>query len=146
MFATQDGFIVIAVGNDALFQRLCAALGRPEWVDDARFVSVPARNEHHLELKDCLESRLREAPTAEWEAILDAAGVPHGPLNGVPQIMDNAHVAARQMLLDVGIGNDKPLRVAGNPIKIGETWQSGDVRPAPRLDQDREALLREFGA
>lgn len=146
MFATQDGYIVIAVGNDALFTRLCEALGHPEWAGDARFASVPARNEHHAALKTCLESRLREASTAEWEAILEAAGVPHGPLNGVPQIMDNAHVAARQMLLDVGIGEDKQLRVAGNPIKIGATWHAGGVRRAPRLDQDRDALLDEFGA
>lgn len=146
MFATQDGYIVIAVGNDALFARLCEALGHPEWAGDARFASVPARNEHHAALKSCLESRLREAPTAEWEAILETAGVPHGPLNGVPQIMDNAHVAARQMLLDVGIGEDKQLRVAGNPIKIGATWHAGEVRRAPRLDQDRDALLDEFGA
>lgn len=146
MFATRDGFIVIAVGNDALFERLCRALARPEWADDPRFASVPARNEHHADLKQCLETRLREAPTAEWEAILEAAGVPHGPLNGVPQIMENAHVEARQMLLDVGIGADKSLRVAGNPIKIGDAWQTGAVRPAPRLDEDREALLREFGA
>lgn len=144
MFATQDGFIVIAVGNDALFERLCTALGRPAWLDDPRFASVPARNEHHLALKDCLEARLREATTAEWEAVLEAAGVPHGPLNGVPQIMDNAHVEARRMLLDVGIGADKTLRVSGNPIKIGENWHTGTIRRAPLLDQDRDALLREF--
>lgn len=146
MFATQDGFVVIAVGNDALFQRLCDALGRPEWIDDPRFVSVPARNEHHVELKACLEERLRAATTAEWEAVLEAAGVPHGPLNGVPQIMKNAHVSARHMLVDVEIGAEKTLRVSGNPIKIGDDWHTRTVNRAPRLDEDRHALLREFGA
>lgn len=146
MFATQDGFIVIAVGNDALFAKMCAALGHPEWIDDARFVSVPARNEHHAALKACLEGRLRDATTADWEAILEAAGVPHGPLNGVPEIVDDPHVAARHMLLDVGIGADRTLRVSGNPIKIGDAWQAGAVRRAPTLDEDRAALLDEFAA
>lgn len=145
MFATQDGFVVIAVGNDALFERLCNALDRPEWITDPKFASVPARNEHHAALKACLEGRLREARTADWEAVLEAAGVPHGPLNGVPEIMENAHVSARHMLLDVPIGGDRTLRVSGNPIKIGEAWQGSAVRRAPRLDEDREALLGEFG-
>ncbi|WP_342049971.1 MULTISPECIES: CaiB/BaiF CoA transferase family protein [unclassified Cupriavidus] len=145
MFATGDGFIVIAVGNDALFAKLCEALDRPEWIRDTRFANVPARNAHHVALKAVLEERLGHDTTAHWEAVLEAAGVPHGPLNGVPQILDNPHVAAREMLLDIGIGDDKTLRVAGNPVKVGSAGALRDVRNPPALDQDREALLREFG-
>lgn len=144
MFATRDGFIVIAVGNDALFARLCTALDCPEWIDDPRFVSVPARNEHHVALKSCMEARLADGTTTDWEVILGTAGVPHGPLNGVPQIMDNPHVASRNMLLDVGIGAGKTLRVSGNPVKIGDKWDAGAFRRAPSLDQDRHPLLDEF--
>lgn len=146
MFATRDGFIVIAVGNDALFATLCAALGREEWARDPRFATVPARNEHHAVLKAALEARLADATTAEWEAALEAAGVPHGPLNGVPELVENPHVAARGMLLDIGIGDGKALRVAGNPVKIGTTAMLSGVRNPPALDQDRERLLAEFGA
>jgi len=145
MFATGDGFIVIAVGNDTLFGKLCEALDRPAWVRDARFINVPARNEHHVALKAVLEERLMQDTTAHWETILEAAGVPHGPLNGVPQILDDPHVAAREMLLDIGIGAARTLRVAGNPVKVGESPALRGVRNPPALDQDREALLREFG-
>ena len=145
MFSTGDGFIVIAVGNDALFAKLCEALDRPEWIADARFASVPARNEYHVALKAVLEERLAQDTTAHWETVLEAAGVPHGPLNGVPQILDNAHVAARDMLIDIGIGDARTLRVAGNPVKVGMAGGLRDVRNPPALDQDREALLREFG-
>ncbi len=144
MFATRDGFIVIAVGNDALFTTLCTALGREEWARDARFATVPARNDHHAALKEALEARLADATTAEWEATLEAAGVPHGPLNGVPELVENAHVAARGMLLDIGIGNGKALRVAGNPVKIGTADALSGVRNPPALDQDRARLLAEF--
>lgn len=144
MFATRDGFIVIAVGNDALFTTLCTALGREEWARDARFATVPARNDHHAALKEALEARLADATTAEWEATLEAAGVPHGPLNGVPELVGNPHVAARGMLLDIGIGNGKALRVAGNPVKIGTADAPSGVRNPPALDQDRARLLAEF--
>jgi CoA:oxalate CoA-transferase len=144
MFATQDGYIVVAVGNDTLFAKLCDALGHAEWAGEARFATVLARNEHHVELKACLEKRLADATTAEWEAVLESAGVPHGPLNSVPQLMQNPHVEARGMLIDIGIGQGKPLRIAGNPVKIGGVDTLTDVRNPPSLDQDRDRLLAEF--
>ncbi|HDR9501099.1 MULTISPECIES: CaiB/BaiF CoA transferase family protein [Burkholderia cepacia complex] len=144
MFATKDGFIVIAIGNDALFGRLCDALGRHEWVLDPRFSTVVARNDNHVTLKTCLEERLADATTVEWERVLESAGVPHGPLNGVPQLMQNRQVEARGMLLDIGIGMAKTLRVAGNPVKVGTVGTLLNVRNAPLLDQDRQRLLAEF--
>lgn len=149
LFATRDGFIVVAVGNDSLFARLCEALDRPDWIEDPRFSNVPARNAHHVELKACLEARLADATTEAWAAILERAGVPHGPLNDVPKIMDNPHVQARGMLIDIGIGvgEGQSLRVAGNPVRLGGMDSGGlrDVRRPPVLDQDREALMGEFG-
>ncbi|KAI3601062.1 CaiB/BaiF family protein (plasmid) [Cupriavidus necator H850] len=144
MFATQDGFIVVAVGNDTLFAKLCDALGHAEWAGEARFATVLARNENHVELKACLEKRLADATTAEWEAVLESAGIPHGPLNSVPQLMQNPHVEARGMLIDIGIGQGKPLRIAGNPVKIGGVDTLTKVRNPPSLDQDRDRLLAEF--
>ncbi|MGY8527536.1 CaiB/BaiF CoA transferase family protein [Paracidovorax citrulli] len=145
LFATRDGFIVVAVGNDSLFARMCEALEQPGWIDDPRFCTVPARNEHHLELKACMEARLADGTTTEWAAILERAGVPHGPLNNVPQLLDNPHVHARGMLLDIGIGEGKALRVAGNPIKLGAGAQPLPVRNPPSLDQHGAALKAEFG-
>ncbi len=144
MFATKDGFIVIAVGNDALFTKLCNALGRSEWAQEARFATVPSRNEHHVALKACLESRLADATTSEWETVLEAAGIPHGPMNSVPQLVSNPHVQARGMILDIGIGDGKALQIAGNPVKIGAAAVLSGVRNPPALDQDRERLLAEF--
>lgn len=144
MFATKDGFIVIAVGNDALFTKLCNALGRSEWAQETRFATVPSRNEHHVALKACLESRLADATTSEWETLLEAAGVPHGPMNSVPQLVSNPHVQARGMILDIGIGDGKALQIAGNPVKIGAASVLSGVRNPPALDQDRERLLAEF--
>ncbi|MNY19156.1 hypothetical protein D3C86_1525770 [compost metagenome] len=62
----------------------------------------------------------------------------------MPELVENAHVAARGMLLDIGIGDGKALRVAGNPVKIGTADALSGVRNPPALDQDRARLLAEF--
>src|SRR5262249_54572797 len=75
-YAAADRPLIIAVVNDALFARLCHALGHPELANDPRFLSNPDRNRHVEELKTILEAILRTRPAADWVAILDAAGVP----------------------------------------------------------------------
>ncbi|NUA28127.1 CaiB/BaiF CoA transferase family protein [Cupriavidus basilensis] len=145
MFKTADGFIVIAAGNDTLFQKLCAALGLPELAADPRFATVVARNQHHAELKTCMEARLADADSATWSATLEGAGVPHGPLQSVADIVQDPHVQARGMLLQASIGEDRPITLAGNPIKIGSQAGASRFRRSPRLDEHRASLLEEFG-
>ncbi|KJK24958.1 carnitine dehydratase [Burkholderiaceae bacterium 16] len=145
MFKTADGFIVIAAGNDTLFQKLCAALGLPELAADPRFATVVARNQHHAELKTCMEARLADADSATWSATLEGAGVPHGPLQSVADIVQDPHVQARGMLLQASIGEDRPITLAGNPIKIGSQAGASGFRRSPRLDEHRHRLLEEFG-
>ena len=145
MFKTADGFIVIAAGNDTLFQKLCAALGLPELAADPRFATVVARNQHHAELKTCMEARLADADSATWSATLEGAGVPHGPLQSVADIVLDPHVQARGMLLQASIGEGRPITLAGNPIKIGSQAGASGFRRSPRLDEHRASLLEEFG-
>ncbi|EHP44620.1 L-carnitine dehydratase/bile acid-inducible protein F [Cupriavidus basilensis OR16] len=145
MFKTADGFIVIAAGNDTLFQKLCAALGQPELAADRGFATVVARNQHHAELKTCMEARLADADSATWSATLERAGVPHGPLQSVADIVQDPHVRARGMLLQASIGEDRPITLAGNPIKIGNQSGAGGFKRSPRLDEHRDRLLEEFG-
>ncbi len=146
MFRTGDGHIVIAAGNDTLFQKLCAALGQPELAADPRFATVVARNQHHAELKTCMEARLAEAGCAGWSAALERAGVPHGPLQSVADIVQDPHVQARAMLLQASIGENRPITLAGNPVKVGSAPGTGTAfRRSPRLDEHRASLLAEFG-
>lgn len=145
MFKTADGFIVIAAGNDTLFQKLCAALGQPALAADPRFATVAARNQHHADLKTCLEARLADADSAAWSATLEDAGVPHGPLQSVADIVQDPHVQARGMLLQASIGEDRPITLAGNPIRVGNPSGMGSFKRSPRLDEHRASLLEEFG-
>jgi len=140
VFRAADGWFVIAAGNDALFQRLCAALELPALLDDARFATNPARCQHHETLKQLLEQRLVCAPCAHWQALLMAHNIPTGEYNDVAAVVKDPQVRAREMLVQVKTQGGRSLTVAGNPVHVGE-HRTQLLRQPPRLDQDREAIL-----
>lgn len=143
-FATQDGHIIIAAGNDALFTKAMAALGRADLAANPLFLNNELRSLHQAALKDEIEQALRRAATAEWLSRLEAAGVPCGPINNVAQILADPHIAARNMVVttddpDVGL-----LRMAGNPIKMSVFPDPSERGQAPDLDQSRSDILKEL--
>ncbi len=144
-YATQDGHVIIAAGNDKLFQTLAAALGRPDLADDPRFVDNNGRAAHVEALKAELEETLTGAPTAHWLSVLDAAGVPNGPINDVAQALNDPQVRARNMVVEMRDPDGPSLTMAGNPIKMSGVADPADRPPAPKLDADRARILAELG-
>src|SRR5499427_4470595 len=86
-FATSDGNIIIAAGNDGLYVKLTEALGRPDLAENPLFKTNPLRNQHQEALRAEIESVLRGADTDDWIAVLEAAGVPCGPVNNIAQAL-----------------------------------------------------------
>ncbi len=142
-FATGDGHIVIAAGNGKLFDALCRAIGRPDLPDNPLFADNALRCEHHAALTGELEAALAGATSAHWLAVLEAAGVPCGPINTIAQVVADPQVAARNMVL--GIAGAGPLKAAGNPIKMTGLAERERLPPAPDLDAGRAAILAELG-
>lgn len=143
-FEASDGWMVIAAGNDSLFQKLTTALGTPALASDKRFASNALRTEHWTALFTELGKTLRGQPVAHWLSVLDAAGVPCGPINTIDKVLADPHVKARNMVVtanDPGLG---PLIMAGNPIKLSGFADPAERRPAPALDQNRAAILGEL--
>jgi CoA:oxalate CoA-transferase len=140
-YATTDGHVIVAAGNDALFHRLCQAIGRPELADNPLFASNDLRCEHVEALKSELESTLTTRTTADWLALLEAAGVPCGPINDVRQVLEDPQIAARNMVVAVDDPAAGPLKVAGNPIKMSAFPDPKARGPAPGLDGDRDRIL-----
>lgn len=144
-FATQDGHIALAAGNDDLFVRIARVLGREDWPGDPRFATNPERVRHVEALTEEIETVLRRKPSHEWLALLQAAEVPSGPINDVAAVMRDPQVLARNMIvesLDPDLG---PIRMQGNPIKLS-AHEDPKTRPAaPELDADRAAILKELG-
>ena len=130
-FDTADAPLLICCGNDRLFTKLAAELGRPDWPADERFATNRARLAHKAALMAELEPLLRQRPRAEWTARLEAAGVPCAPIHTVPEALEHPQVQALGVLQSVP-GED--FRLTALPFTIdGE-------RPAlhagaPRLGQ-----------
>lgn len=140
-FHASDGLFVIAAGNDALFGRLCEVLGLP-LADDPRFATNPARCENARLLKRLIEAVTLDQPKHHWIDLLEAAGVPTGPIQNVVDAMRDPQILARNMVVDVLDADGKAaFKAAGNPIKISGMEDLGTRGPAPDLDGDRAAIL-----
>ncbi|MGZ5960002.1 MAG: CaiB/BaiF CoA transferase family protein [Rhizomicrobium sp.] len=144
-FATKDGHIAIAAGNDDLFARVARVIGREDLIADERFTNNPKRVVNYEPLHEEMEIALSGKPSKEWLALLDAAGVPSGPLNNVAQVMEDPQVLARNMIIETLDPELGPIRMQGNPVKLS-AHEDPKTRPAaPDLDANRSAILKELG-
>lgn len=143
-FPTADGWLVVAVFNDAQWKSLCEGIERPEWADDPRFVDVGARVANRRALLDLLSDVLRVAPAAHWEAVLRAHGVPCTPVNRIDQILAEPQVVETGMVAELDVPHVGPIRVAGPPLHFSET-PGGLSSPPPRLGEHTREILGELG-
>ena len=140
-YASADGHVVISAGNDALFGKLCAALGRPALAEDPRFADNAARIANIDALEAEFEAVLTARPTAHWLALLEEAGVPCAPINTVEDVLADPQVAARNMVIRAQDPVAGEVKMAGNPIKLSAYADPPERAPAPALDQHRQAIL-----
>jgi len=145
VFKAKDAHLVIAAGHDQKFVLLCEHLGCGQVALDPRYASISLRCENHAALKVDLEAALAARTANEWISILKQAGVPCGPLYDISQVMRDPQIAARKMLADFPLPSGQILRTAANPIKFAGQPEV-PLRPAPTLDQHRQALLDELYA
>ena len=139
-FATADDRVVVCAAHDGLFADLCEALGRPDLRADERFLSNEQRYRHREALTAELEATLRTAPAARWLEVLEAAGVPCGPVADVTTALASEQVAARRMVVRAD-----GLPLPGNPVK-SPTWPDPVERlREPRLDEHGDAWRAELG-
>jgi CoA:oxalate CoA-transferase len=144
-FSTRDGNLIIAAGNDGLFVKLAHALDRADLAENSLFKTNALRNEHQEALQAEIESVLRRQGTEHWIAVLEAAGVPCGPVNNIAQALAHPQTTARNMLISVDDPVTGRLELAGNPMKLSAFEDRPTRSRAPDLDADRDHILRELG-
>lgn len=120
-FVARDGHLIVAVGNDAQFRRYCEVLGVPDLAQDQRFSSNRDRVQHREQLVPLLQARMLERDKAEWISLLEAAGVPAGPINSVADVFAEPQLQARDMQVTVPHTLNASLQLVGNPIKLSRT-------------------------
>ena len=141
-FATADGHLMLAVGNDGQFASLARVVGEPAWADDERFATNPARVQHREQLIPALTAHFRQRATDEWIARLRATGVPCGPVNDIPTALETPQAEHRQMVQTVTDGNGDRIRLVGPVPKMDRT-PAHIFRPPPLLGEHTDELLRE---
>jgi len=156
---TADGYIVIAVGNDKQYQRMCEVAGRMDLWEDERFQTNASRVTHRDELVPEWEQVFRARPTTEWVKALNDHNIPAGPINDIPQVLSHPQVIARQMVQAVEhpkVGaipmlgpvpklSETPARIHKAPPMLGEHTDE-ILRNELRYTDDEIAALRDDGA
>jgi len=145
VFATADRPMILAVGNDGQFVRLCDVIDEPTMAADPRFATNAARVANRVDLKALIEDRLRAATADEWQERITAAGVPCGPINDISQ---GFALAERLGLKPVVAIEDarraEPQRQVANPVTYSATPPTYRTAP-PDVDEDRAAVLALLG-
>ncbi|MEM7707301.1 MAG: CaiB/BaiF CoA-transferase family protein [Pseudomonadota bacterium] len=142
-FESSDGWLIVGAANQANWLRLLDVIGRQELAEDPRFIDNPDRVENLQALIEVLEPVFKERGTADWVARLDAGGVPCGPINRTSDMLQDPHVAARQMICDVEhpvLGNVKTM---GSPIKFSN-HDDPALTAAPLLGEHTREVLAEL--
>jgi crotonobetainyl-CoA:carnitine CoA-transferase CaiB-like acyl-CoA transferase len=143
VFATADGHLVLAVGNDEQFRRFCAALERPELADDARYVTNVLRVRNLDTLHPLISTLLASRPLAHWLAALDRHSVPCGPINTVPMALADPQVQHRQMLRHLPHPQAGTVPQVVSPMRFVNAPLEFDRAP-PLLGQHRAEILAEL--
>lgn len=141
-FACLDGHIIVAAGNDGQYRKFVEAGGRTELAHDERFATNPLRVQHRDVLVPLLDEMVKTKTRDEWIALLEAAGVPCGPINNLDEVFDNPQVRARGM----EVALDHPLagqvKLVRNPMRMSATPATSSLAP-PLLGQHTDAVLAE---
>lgn len=145
-FRTADGHLNIAANRQQQFATLCRLIGRPEVLEDPRFVHPADRKAHRTELREEVEAGLALRTAKEWEEILSDAGVPAARVLSVPDALGLEQLAEREFVtrLPFPDGRDRTLEVLGSPIQV-DGAPVGPAVPPPLLGQHTEAVLAELG-
>lgn len=144
-YRTADGYVTVGANNQRLWQRLVTdVLERPEWLEDPRYATLPARMANLDELTADIEAILGRETTEHWVGKLDLAGVPGGPVLTYEQALHNVQVRARDMIVDQVHPKIGPIKALGVAPKMSRTPLR--IRtPAPWLGQHSAEVLAGLG-
>ena len=144
-YRTQDGYVTVGANNNKLWHNFCTiTCNRPEWLTDPRFKDLPSRLKNIDALEQEIEQVFATMPTAHWVRKLDEAEVPGGPVYTYAQILNDPHIKARDMVVEMDHPKIGRMKSLGIPVK-----STGDLtairRPAPWLGQHTGEIVQALG-
>ncbi|MBP0048349.1 CoA transferase [Marinobacterium sp. AK62] len=142
-FATADGHIILAVGNDRQFQRFCQVAGCPELAEDTRYRTNAGRVQHRETLVPELSALMASQPSDFWLSSLEEAGVPCGPINNLAQVFDDRQVQHRGMRIKRPHRAGGEVDLVSNPVRFNGMSMNADSAP-PGLGEHTSVVLERL--
>lgn len=142
-FEARDGYFALGIGNDKQWRQFCEHVDKNAWAQDQRFQTNAGRVENRASLIPLLDELFVQAEVKHWLTILNAIGVPCGPINSIDQVMDDPQVRAREMVVDVAHDSAGSVRMVASPLKI-PTSPAVVRLPPPMLGEHSGQILKEL--
>jgi len=142
-FATEDGHIILAVGNDGQFKRFCEVAGMPLLASDERFATNRSRVQNRKLLVPQIERLICAKPTSYWLESLEREGVPCGPINTIEQVFSDPQIQHRGMKMHMPHPQAGKVNLVSNPIRFNDQPLNAAALP-PRLGEHTQAVLSEL--
>ena len=143
VFATADGHLILAVGNDSQFASFCEVAGRPELAADSRYATMPGRITNRATLIPLLRGIFAQRPSARWIAELEAANVPCGPINNYEEVFDDPQVRHRGLKIEIPHAAGVPCPTVASPMRFSGTPVEYELAP-PLLGQHTRDVLGDL--
>lgn len=141
IYKCKDGFVSLGVGNERLFQKLCATINHPELLEDPRYATNDLRNKNYIpDLQNLIRDWCKDYTKKELELIMDEAGIPCGPVLNVKEAIEHPHIQAREMMVHCEHPTAGDQYFQGCVMKLSETPGSVDA-PAPLLGQHNAEIF-----
>jgi crotonobetainyl-CoA:carnitine CoA-transferase CaiB-like acyl-CoA transferase len=141
-YRTRDGWIYLMCNKEKFWAELCRKVGRPQWIDDPRFLRFPDRLKHRALLTELIDEALQARTTGDWLAEF-AGSVPAAPIYDVTQALENPWVKGSARIESIPVEGGPPLALLTNPLRGEGLPLAG--RPAPALGADTDAVLADAG-
>ncbi|HEY7556180.1 MAG TPA: CoA transferase [Candidatus Binatia bacterium] len=142
-FKTADGYLVIGVASETIWQRFCPAIGKADLADDPRFAKNARRVENRGELLKMLGEIFLSRDSRTWSKILREAQVPYAPVQTIDQVFNDPQVIHRNMLAEIEHPSAGKVKMAGIPVKFSATPASLRL-PPPRLGEHTTNVLEDW--
>ncbi len=141
LMPVKDGHLVLALHVGGFWRNFCRAIGREALIVDARFRTVKDRHKNRVELERQVTEIMITKTVAEWQQILDAADVPHGPVNSIGQALNQPIVRERGLVKEVQHPAAGTVKVIGNPLRFEGKYEAGRLEPPPLLGEHTREVL-----
>jgi len=141
LMPVKDGHIVLALHVGVFWRNFCRAIGREDLIQDPRFLTVKDRFANRTELEAIIQAIMMERTVAEWQAILDAGDVPHGPVNSIGQALEQPAIRASGFVRETEHPTAGKVRIAGSPLRFPGNYDQTPFDPPPRLGEHTQEVL-----